>query len=181
MTRDAIVMWWVGADEGSDRLLQPVERGLAREFALPVVRQRHPGRPAHTFDARRGQHSSTAILRWLVDHVPAPARRLLAITDVDLFIPVLTFVYGEALLNGPAAVVSTARLGEAEPALLAPRLLKTCVHELGHTFGLVHCDDGRCVMRRSTNLAGVDTKSAAFCRDCRIRLRESLVFPENVP
>ena len=55
----------------------------------------------------------------------------------------------------------------------------TWVHELGHTFGLVHCDDGRCVMRRSTNLAGVDTKSAAFCPDCRVRLREALVLTEN--
>ena len=73
----------------------------------------------------------------------------------------------------------TARLGEGQPALLAPRLLKTCVHELGHCFGLVHCDDGRCVMRRSTNLAGVDMKSAAFCADCRVRLREALVLLEN--
>lgn len=172
-------MWWLGADESSESLLDPVERGLAREFGLPVLRHRGEGRPGHTFDPRRGQHSSTAILRWLVDHVPATARRLVAVTDVDLFIPVLTFVYGEALLNGAAAVVSTARLGEAEPRLLTPRLLKTCIHELGHTFGLVHCDDGRCVMRRSTNLAGVDMKSAAFCPDCRVRLREALALTEN--
>lgn len=172
-------MWWLGADAGSERLLDPVERGLAREFGLPVLRHHGPGRPDDTFDARRGQHSSTAMLRWLMGHLPSDARKLVAVTDVDLFIPVLTFVYGEALLNGAAAVVSTARLGEAEPALLVPRLLKTCVHELGHTFGLVHCDDGRCVMRRSTNLAGVDMKSAAFCPDCRVRLREALALTEN--
>lgn len=174
-------MWWLGAGAGDERVLDQVERGLAREVGLPVLR--HFGgeaRPEGTFDPRRGQHSSSAMLRWLVGRVPPTARKLIAVTDVDLFIPVLTFVYGEALLNGDAAVVSTARLGEGQPALMVPRLLKTCVHEIGHTFGLVHCDDGRCVMRRSTNLAGVDTKSPAFCPDCRVRLREALVLPENV-
>jgi archaemetzincin len=179
MAREAIVMWWLGVDAGSEALLDPVERGLAREFGLPVLRHRSHARPEQTFDPRRGQHSSTAMLRWLVAQVPEAARKLVAVTDVDLFIPVLTFVYGEALLNGAAAVVSTARLGGDEPRLLAPRLLKTCVHELGHTFGLVHCDDQRCVMRRSTNVAGVDAKSAAFCPDCRVRLREALALPEN--
>ncbi len=179
MTREALALWWLGADEGDEALLDPVERGLAREFGLPVLRYRGAGRPEHTFDPRRGQHSSSAMLRWLVDRVPPSARKLVAVTDVDLFIPVLTFVYGEALLSGATAVVSTARLGEGQPAQLGPRLLKTCVHELGHCFGLVHCDDGRCVMRRSTNLAGVDMKSAAFCPDCRVRLREALVLREN--
>ena len=172
-------MWWLGVDTGSEALLDPVERGLAREFGLPVLRHRDHARPEQTFDPRRGQHSSTAMLRWLVTQLPASARKLVAVTDVDLFIPVLTFVYGEALLNGPAAVGSTARLGGDQAPVLVARLPKTCVHELGHAFGLVHCDDGRCVMRRSTNLAGVDTKSAAFCPDCRVRLREALVLTEN--
>ncbi len=173
-------MWWLGADKSSERLLDLVERGLAREFGLPILRHHGTQRPDQTFDPRRGQHSSGAILRWLLANRPIEARKLVAVTDVDLFIPVLTFVYGEALLNGAAAVVSTARLGDAEPALLVPRLLKTCIHELGHTFGLVHCDDGRCVMRRSTNLAGVDMKTAAFCPDCRVRLRLALELPETL-
>ena len=71
-------------------------------------------------------------------------------TDADLFIPVLTFVYGEAQLGGRAAVVSTARLaveqGRHDPALVAERIVKECVHELGHTFGLLHCDTPGCVM-----------------------------------
>lgn len=178
MRREAIVTWWIGADVGDAALLEVVERGLARELALPVIRHHEHARPDHTFDPRRGQHSSTAILRWLVERVPVRARKVLAITDVDLFIPVLTFVYGEAQLNGATAVVSTARLGAGQPQLFVPRLIKTCVHEIGHTFGLVHCDDGRCVMRRSTSVAGVDAKSASFCPDCRVRFREAVAFEE---
>jgi archaemetzincin len=96
---------------------------------------------------------------------------------VDLFIPVLTFVFGEAQVNGSAAVVSTARLRltyderPAPRALVEARLLKECLHELGHTFGLVHCTDGMCVMARSNSILDVDRKRAAFCRDCRALLR----------
>jgi archaemetzincin len=105
---------------------------------------------------------------------------VLGITDVDLFIPVLTFVFGEAQVDGPAAVVSTARLRltynerPAPPTLLEVRLLKECLHELGHTFGLVHCPDGTCLMSRSNSILEVDQKRVAFCRDCRQRLRKLL-------
>jgi archaemetzincin len=102
---------------------------------------------------------------------------MLAITDADLFIPVLTFVYGEAQLGGRAAVVSTARLwvepgGRQDPALLTQRIIKECVHELGHTFGLLHCDTPGCVMTRSVNLIEVDAKSMTLCGPCEARYRE---------
>jgi archaemetzincin len=95
------------------------------------------------------------------------------VTDVDLFIPVLTFVFGEATLDGDVAVVSTARLADENgDRYLAARLAKESVHELGHTFGLIHCGDARCAMARSASLAHVDVKRAALCGDCRVRLRE---------
>jgi archaemetzincin len=181
MARDAVVLWWIGAEHGDAVLLERLARGVARELALPVQVHQEGARPEHTLDRARGQHSSTTILRWLVGRVPAWARKVVAVTDVDLFIPVLTFVYGEAQLNGVAAVVSTARLNVGEPAQHFPRLVKTCVHELGHTFGLVHCDDQACVMRRSTNVAGLDAKSSALCDDCRIRYRDSLAAQEIAP
>jgi archaemetzincin len=105
------------------------------------------------------------------------AGKLVGITDRDLFIPVLTFVFGEAKLGGGIAVVSTARLHgtpakPADPRLFVSRLAKECVHELGHAFGLLHCAETRCVMARSASLLHVDAKGSALCRDCRIRLRE---------
>jgi archaemetzincin len=129
-------------------------------------------RPPDTYDARRGQHASSGLLRWMSALEPRPAPRLLALTDVDLFIPVLTFVFGEAQLGGEAAVVSTARLGPPGD-LLASRLAKEAVHELGHTWGLVHCDVEGCVMLRSPSLRDVDAKSDELCRDCRSRLADA--------
>jgi archaemetzincin len=97
---------------------------------------------------------------------------VLAVADVDLFVPILTFLFGEAQLDGPAAVVSTFRLheelygNEPDSALLLERLLKEAIHELGHTFGLVHCRTHGCVMGSSTDVDGIDSKSLALCDAC---------------
>ncbi len=111
--------------------------------------------------------------------------RLLAVTDVDLFIPVLTFVFGEAQLGRQAAVVSIARLRDAAiPSLVTGRLAKEAVHEIGHTFGLVHCASATCVMARSPGLAAVDRKTDRLCADCRVRyqaLREQPYVAAHTP
>lgn len=170
-------MCWIGAGAIEPRTLSGVRSHLERVFGLRVRLWHPPDRPQGTLDPRRGQHSSTRILEWLASHREREATKLLALTDADLFIPVLTFVYGEAQLGGVAAVVSTARLQEAEERAsaqtLARRLVKEATHELGHTFGLLHCGHAGCVMSRSANIFEVDAKGAALCGDCRILLLES--------
>ena len=126
--------------------------------------------PRHAFDARRRQHRSAPLLEWLAAAVPEG--RVLGMTDVDLFIPVLTFVFGEAQLGGRAALVSTARLREGDARLLTERLAKEAVHELGHALGLVHCPDAACAMSRSATLRDVDRKGNLLCRDCGTRRLE---------
>jgi archaemetzincin len=180
-----IYLWWLGAEASPDGLLGLVGTHVERAFGLAVRRWRGAERPTGAFDARRGQTLSTGILEWLRASGPAPAYKLLGITDADLFIPILTFVYGEAQLGGRTAVVSTARLAPAgvvrdDDRLLAARLVKEAVHELGHTFGLVHCADARCVMSRSASLTDVDVKGAGLCQDCWTRyldLREGTEEP----
>ena len=169
-------IWWIGADAADDRLMDAIRERAATAFGIQARFYRHPDRPAHAFDPRRGQHSSTTILKWLVGR-EQPGHRTLAITDADLFIPVLTFVYGEAQLGGRAAVVSTARLAveqgdRHDPALVTDRIVKECIHELGHTFGLLHCDTPGCVMARSVNLIEVDAKRVTLCEPCDARYQE---------
>lgn len=170
-----IGVWWIGAEPPPERALAQVRTHLGRVFGLPVRALHGRERPPDVLDPARHQASSTRILEWLAVAGPRGAGKLLAITDMDLFIPALTFVFGEAQLGGRAAVVSTARLvpagrtlGTGGP-LFASRLAKEAVHELGHAFGLVHCDDARCVMSRSTSLIEVDTKSGALCESCWTR------------
>lgn len=152
---------------------------MARAFGVPA-RALEPARgPADAYDPGRRQTSSTRLLRWTLAHHPADALKVLSLTDEDLFIPVLTFVFGEAQVGGMAAVVSTARLRPEyyglppDPARLRARLEKECLHELGHTFGLVHCRRPGCVMRASLTVLDVDAKGAALCPDCLARLREA--------
>jgi archaemetzincin len=173
-----ILLRWMGEAPADGGVLERVRGRVEAVFALPTHLQPANGRPGDSLDARRGQHSSTKILRWILASGLPQGAKVLGVTDVDLFIPVLTFVFGEAQLGGPAAVVSLARLRRtyddrpAREVEIEGRLLKECLHELGHTFGLAHCADGTCVMSRSNSVLDVDRKGAAFCRDCRLRLLE---------
>lgn len=149
---------------------------LAGQLA-PIFRMACQVRPerldvAFARDPVRNQYYSTAILQAMQPLVE-PGARLLAVTSVDLYVPVLTFVFGEAQLDGNCAVVSTARLHEefyglpARSDLLRERLVKEASHELGHTFGLRHCADWRCVMASSHAVERLDVKEAEFCGTCR--------------
>ena len=120
----------------------------------------------------RGQYHSTAILERLQSISPNGNSRLLGVTAVDLFVPIFTFVFGEAQLEGNCALASLYRLSEehyglpADEGKLRERLTKEAVHELGHTFGLRHCEDWQCVMASSHSVELVDVKSAEFCGEC---------------
>ena len=170
-----IRLLWIGEGPADRDLLQLVAAHVGRQFDADVEHHEPASRPANTFDARRKQHSSRAVLEWVLAERPPETDRVLALTDVDLFMPVLTFVFGEAQLGGSAAVVSTARLRDQltarAPMLLIARVLKECVHELGHTFGLVHCESPQCAMARSGNTAAVDAKRLTLCPECEGKYR----------
>lgn len=153
-------------------LIDPLAAELEDVFHLEVEVRRPSFDPELAFDATRGQYDSRAFLARLLEEPAEGAVRTLGVTNVDLFIPVLTFVFGEAQLGGRAAVVSAYRLDNRlyglppNPHLLFERLSKEAVHELGHTFGLVHCPDGRCVMAASTYAEDIDLKGDRFCDRC---------------
>jgi archaemetzincin len=171
-----IYVWWIGEEEVDGELMAHVRLHLSRAFQRPALPWEGAGRPRHALDPRRKQYSSGVILKWLLEQGPKGGK-VLGVTDRDLFIPILTYVFGEAQLGGRAALVSIARLVEdvelLGPELLVERLAKEAVHEVGHAFGLVHCDTERCVMGRSPAVGEVDGKSSELCAECRARLGES--------
>jgi archaemetzincin len=129
--------------------------------------------PLESFEVRRNQYYSTKILKEMLGGVPQDALKLLGVTDKDLCIPILTYVFGEAQVGGTAAVVSLARLRQEhyglapDKPLLLERLRKESLHELGHTFGLVHCPSRNCVMYLSNTVVDVDTRGRDFCTGCQ--------------
>ncbi len=171
---------YVGATPETDRAALAAVRdrvasefeGPARDLELPAI--------DFAFDAGRRQYGSIGVLDMLDRTCPADALKLLAVTERDLFIPVLTFVYGQAQLSGRLAVISLARLRQEfyglppDPEVFHHRAVKEALHECGHTFGLVHCAARTCAMALSTNIRQIDSKPAAFCVACRAHLQRAL-------
>jgi archaemetzincin len=154
---------------------------LSNAFELPVsIEESNYLDPSFAFDTYRNQFNSSYIIAALLDRFPAPSGKIIGITAVDLFVPVLTYVFGEAQLDGRIAVLSTYRLKEElygldpNPKLEHIRLLKEANHELGHTFGLIHCHNPECVMHSSTSAEEIDVKGKFFCDECEQMMREAL-------
>jgi len=134
--------------------------------------------PREAYDASRAQWSAPALLESVLAWLPPGIPKALGVTGEDLFIPMLSFVYGQAQLKGRAGVVSVARLRQefyglpGNDALLLERARKEAVHEAGHLLGLVHCQAPGCVMRLSVQVGQIDLKGEAPCPSCAARLRE---------
>jgi archaemetzincin len=160
-----------------ERLAVPLQSILNLRVEIDRSFRMHP---AFAYDQFRNQYNSSSLIAALLDHYPAPGGKILGITNVDLFVPVLTFVFGEAQLDGPMSVVSTFRLDEVQyglpsnPSILDERLLKEAVHELGHTFGLFHCREFDCVMHSSTGVEEIDIKNHQFCINCRVLIDRAI-------
>lgn len=153
-------------------LLDPLAASLELRFRMPVRTTGAWFDADLALDSDRGQYNSTLLIRQLLEGLDQDCSKTLGVIAMDLFIPVLTYVFGEAQLDGAAALVSTFRLRseayglEPDEGLLFTRLEKESFHELGHTYGLVHCPAPQCVMHASTYVEQIDLKTREFCPGC---------------
>lgn len=126
----------------------------------------------------RGQYLASEILAGIKNHRYMEADRILAVTNIDLCAEGLSFVFGQAELGGRLGIISTYRLRAStslgDGRLYYGRVLKEAIHELGHTFGLVHCPDVLCIMYSSNTLEDTDLKGPGFCSDCKLKLEKYL-------
>ncbi len=165
-----------------EELLRVMEDCLRQTLGITPVRLPPRPEPREAFDPVRGQFGSIPIMHALVESCPVDAAKLLGVTGADLYIPMLSFVYGQAQLQGRVALLSVARLRQefyglpSDPEITAERAKKETLHEVGHTFGLIHCLDGACPMALSTTLGQLDRKTTEYCASCMIMIREILAM-----
>lgn len=131
--------------------------------------------PRDAFNRRRGQYLGEGFLDSLAAWRRGPGL-LLGITEADLFLPRLNFVFGVADRFRGVAVVSMHRLrpefygDRPDERLFRERILKESIHELGHVLGLTHCEEPDCIMHFSNSIGDTDRKGPGFCGKCQGRL-----------
>jgi archaemetzincin len=158
--------------EVEETLLLFLKQSLFRTFNVETRIHHCRFDVSSVYDPVRNQYNSTGLLLELINNTSTETLKVLGVTEFDLFIPIFTFLFGEAQLNGMAALVSIHRLRNQfygmpeDKDLLRSRLLKEGIHELGHAFGLIHCFTLKCVMKSSTYVEEIDQKSSNFCRVC---------------
>ncbi|RPI17735.1 MAG: archemetzincin [Ignavibacteriae bacterium] len=133
------------------------------------------------YSYERKQYFSTGFIEQSAAQTTHFNGKIIMITELDIYVPVLTFLFGEAQLKGKHSIISVCRLheefysGVTNNELLYERAIKEVYHELGHNFGLIHCNDWDCVMHSSNSIEEVDLKGNTYCRNCFGLLSKSLL------
>jgi len=158
----------------ADEIMERLKDRVGGIFHCPIEIKAGFSDLAQAYNPERKQYLSSKLLASLKKS--EREERVIGIADVDLYVPRLNFVFGEADIISGTAIVSLCRLRPeyyglaSDEALFLERATKEIVHELGHTFGLGHCPNNKCVMHFSNSLADTDVKEAHFCSKCRPKI-----------
>ncbi len=116
------------------------------------------------------QLSAKYILDDLISpNIPNNAAAYIALTKIDLYNdPQKNFVFGLGNLKNRSGIYSLARLGNLEDGYsqynrFLLRTLKVASHEVGHTFGIMHCIEYKCIMNGSNSMSESDSKPVYLC------------------
>ena len=158
-----------------------LEKALSEEFNAFSIVTAQPIKQISEqllFDNQRKQWKSNDILQWLSDKYnklssKSRTTKILAICDFDAYSGTLNFVFGQAHLDGSISAIYLPRLRQEfyglkpDNSLFYQRISKEAVHELGHSFGLGHCKNKKCVMHFSNSLSDTDIKTSNLCNVCK--------------
>ena len=128
--------------------------------------------PDYAFARERRQYDAGVILKAFESMRFDRFQKVVGVLDVDIFVPIFTYVFGEARQNGKYALVSSYRLKKnpeeegKPPSNFYERVAKVALHELGHLFNIFHCEDKNCLMHFSGDLNDLDQSSLVFCDFC---------------
>jgi archaemetzincin len=153
--------------------LREIAEAVKNEFYCEVSMRDGHLDLSEFFDPVRRQYNGSRLLNYIEENFASDSSKTVGLFSVDLFIPILTYIFGQAFLDGRSGIASDYRLNNErygiapDEELLLERFRKEVIHELGHTFGLIHCHVPSCVMRSGTYVEDIDQKEKSFCPACR--------------
>jgi archaemetzincin len=153
--------------------LKNIAESVKQEFSYSVNLKDGHIDLSEFYDPVRRQYNGTKLLKEVESAYSSDTDKTLGLFSVDLFIPILTYIFGQAFLNGNTGIASLFRLSNErygianDDKFVLERFRKEVIHELGHTFGLIHCYVPTCVMRSSTYVEDIDQKGSGLCLKCR--------------
>jgi len=156
--------------------LKKIAETVNHELLLPVnIKEGHID-ISEFYDPVRRQYNGNRLLKEIDLLFADDSNKTIGLFNVDLFIPILTYIFGQAFLSGRSGIASLYRFSNERYGMnqddnfILERFKKEIIHELGHTLGLIHCHIPTCVMRSSTYVEDIDQKSASLCGSCRSSL-----------
>jgi archaemetzincin len=155
-----------------NEFLEKISGSILYEFKTPVITKEMHIDLSEFYDPGRRQYNGNKLLKEIDSLDLSASSKKIGLFNVDLFIPILTYIFGQAQLGGRTAIASQYRLSNEhygiinDEDLLLSRFKKEVVHELGHLFGLIHCHAPTCVMRSSTYVEDIDQKDVHLCSQC---------------
>lgn len=161
-------------------LLDKIANDITIEYHWPVRILENHMDLTEFYEPSRRQYDGNRLLKLMDTMSPSDSLKTIGLFRVDLFIPILTYIFGQAIFKGKTGIASMYRLRneqygiKKDDTLLFERFRKVIIHELGHTFGLVHCYVPNCVMRSSTYVENIDQKKYNLCAKCRIEIDDLL-------
>ncbi len=177
MTQKKITLFNFGHFDND--LLSEVGAVAGKEFDAVFTFRKEYVDLSEFFDSSRKQYNGNKLLAFVDQRAGFEQGKLIGLFSVDIFIPILTYIYGQAYLNGKSAIASAHRLSNERYGLardekvFLSRLIKEVNHELGHCYGLIHCHTPGCVMQSSTYVEDIDQKNMHFCDSCLLLVRNA--------
>ena len=153
---------------------------IQKHLGLPSVVLPPMQHPSYAYDQRRNQYNAATILKEFESMPFQNCNKVIGMLNVDLFIPVFTYVLGEAQEGGKFALASMYRLrmdlNRSRPPMpqILERLAKVALHEIGHLFEVAHCMNEKCLMHYSSDLGDLDATNLSFCSYCSMYFSDSI-------
>lgn len=158
--------------------LKDICDSVSHEFNANVIHKEGHIDLSDYYDPTRSQYDANGLIKY-IDSIGFDNKIItIGLFNIDLFIPILTYIFGQAYLGGNSAIASCYRLNNVyyglkeNKQIMIERFIKEIIHELGHNFGLLHCQNPDCVMRSSTYVEDIDQKSHNLCHSCHLKLKE---------